>query len=43
MLLLIGVHWEAKKSFKRLAFSVKPDTILLFTTRGGIKETLVAL
>ena len=31
LLSLIGVHWEAKKSLKRLAFSVKYDTVLLFT------------
>ena len=37
LLLLIGVHWEAKKSLKRLAFSMKSDTILLFIKRGGIK------
>ena len=43
LLLLIGVHLKAKKSLERLAFSVKSDTILLFTKRGGIKGTLLPL
>ena len=43
LLLEIGVHWEEKKTLKRLAFSVKSDTILLFTNRRGIKGTLLPL
>ena len=43
LLLLISVHWEAKKSLKRFAFSVKSDTILLCTKREGIKGTLLPL
>ena len=43
LLLLISVHGEAKKSLKRFAFSVKSDTILLFTKREGIKGTLLPL
>ena len=41
LLLEIDVHWEEKKTLKRLAFSVKSDTISLFTNRGGIKGTLL--
>ena len=43
LLLLIGVHWEAEKSLKSLAFSVKSDTILLFTNKGDINRTLAPL
>ena len=31
-----GVHWEAKKILKRLAFSEKFEIILLLTNKGGI-------
>ena len=43
LLLEIGVHWEEKKTLKSLTFSVKSDTVLLFTNRGEIKETLSLL
>ena len=43
LILGIGVHWEAKKLLQRLAFSVKSDTISLFTNRGGINGILVPL
>ena len=32
-----GVHWVPKKSLNRFAFSIKSNTILLFTNNGGIK------
>ena len=32
-----GVHWVAKKSLNRADFSVKSDTLLLFTSNEGIK------
>ena len=38
-----GVHWVAKKPLNRFAFSVKSDTILLFTNNGGIKGFLLSL
>ena len=37
LLLGKGVHWAAKKSLNRFAFSVKSDTILLFTNNGGLR------
>ena len=43
LLLDKGVHWVAKKSLNRFAFSVKSDTILLFTNNGGIKGILLSL
>ena len=38
-----GVHWVAKKSLNRFAFSVKSDKILLFTNNGGVKGILLTL
>ena len=38
---LISVHWKAKKSLKKVAFSVQSDRILSFTNRRGINGTLV--
>ena len=35
--------WEAKKSLKKLVFSVTSNTILLFTNRGGTNGILVPL
>ena len=43
LLLDKGVHWVAKKLLNRFAFSVKSDTILLFTNNGGIKGILLSL
>ena len=43
LLLDKGVHWVAKKSLSRFSFSVKSDTILLFTNNGGIKGILLSL
>ena len=43
LLLDKGVHWVAKKSLNRFTFSVKSDTILLFTNNGGIKGILLSL
>ena len=43
LLLLIAMLWEAKKSLKKLVFSVTSNTILLFTNRGGINGILVPL
>ena len=37
LLLGKGVHWAAKKSLNRFAFSVKSDTILLFTNNEGLR------
>ena len=36
-------HCVAKKSLNRFAFSVKADTILLFTNNGGIRGILLLL